>query len=70
MRDKFVTSCQYCGCTEMVEVYQAGYGTATVVNHPLHGAHIYHAVCKNCGTIVRSYVKKVEKIAKFAESDR
>ena len=34
------------------------------VNNKLHGADLYHSVCRNCGSVLRSYVKDPEKLLK------
>lgn len=67
MRDKYVTNCPYCGGTEMVEAYQSGYGAAVGVENKLGGASIYHIVCRNCGSVVRSFVKDPEKLLKMRD---
>lgn len=60
--DRFVTACPYCGGTEMIEAVQGGYGEINAVGHAFRGAPLYHTVCRKCGSVVRSYVKKPEKL--------
>lgn len=62
MQDKYVTRCPYCGGTEIIEVYQTYYGAVSSVKNKLHGADLYHSVCRNCGSVLRSYVKNPEKL--------
>ena len=64
MADKYVARCPYCGGTETIEVYQFYYGAVSSVNNKLHGADLYHSVCRNCGSVPRSYVKDPEKLLK------
>ena len=60
--DENYDRCPYCGGTEMIECFQAGYGAISAVKHKLGGSALYHSVCRGCGTVVRSYVKKPEKL--------
>lgn len=53
--------CPYCGKEEFVTGKQgAAYAGITV--SVLKNRAVYHEICVNCGTIVRSYVKKPEKL--------
>ena len=56
--------CPYCGGTEMIECYQTGYGALTATSNKLGGRALYHAVCRRCGSVARSYVKNPEKLLK------
>ena len=56
--------CPYCGCTEMIECYQTGYGALAALSNKLGGRALYHAVCRRCGSVARSYVKEPEKLLK------
>lgn len=64
MRDKYVFNCPYCGGTEVIEAYQSYQGSVTAVNNIWGGANLYHSICRNCGSVVRSYVKEPEKLLK------
>lgn len=66
MTDKYVSRCPYCGGTDMIETYQNG--ATTVVGNVFRGAVLYHVICKNCGNVVRSYVKTPEKL--ISKKDR
>ena len=48
----------------MIECYQTGYGALTALSNKLGGRALYHAVCRRCGSVVRSYVKEPEKLLK------
>ena len=55
--------CQYCGCTNNVVGMQSGY--ASVVPNKalsLKSQPIYHIICLNCGTIIRSYVPRPQQL--------
>lgn len=69
-RDAFVTSCPYCGSSEMIEALQSCYGAIYTKSHTLGGCALYHSVCRKCGTIVRSYVKDQEKLLKRRDRRR
>ena len=64
MQDKYVINCPFCGGTEVIESCQGGYGSVSAVSNVLGGATLYHSICRNCGSVVRSYVKEPEKLLK------
>lgn len=64
MQDKYVQKCPYCGGIEVIESLQGGYATITATNNMWGGVELYHSVCRNCGSVVRSYVKNPEKLLK------
>lgn len=68
MTDKYVSRCPYCGGTDMAETYQGAYGATTVVGNAFRSMDLYHVICRNCGSVVRSYVKKPEKL--ISKKDR
>ncbi len=63
-RDEYVKVCPWCGGSEMIEAYQSAYGALTATSNPLGGRPLFHAVCRRCGSVVRSYVKDPEKLLK------
>ena len=63
-RDRFVPSCPYCGGVEIIESVQTGYGAITSTKNIWGGCPLYHSVCRSCGSVVRTYVKKPEKLLK------
>lgn len=63
-RDQYVKACPYCGGCEIILAYQTAYGSITAVQNKLGGCALYHSVCRNCGSVVRSFVKEPEKLLK------
>ncbi|MBP5269456.1 MAG: hypothetical protein ILO42_00695 [Clostridia bacterium] len=61
-KDEYVKVCPYCGGNEMIEAYQSAYGALTAKSNPFGGCALYHAVCRRCGSVVRSFVKEPEKL--------
>ena len=64
MKEVHINACQFCGGTEFVEAYQGGYATLTSSESVLLGGALHHVICRDCGSIVRSYVKDPEKLVK------
>ncbi len=63
-RDKSVLVCPFCGGHEIIETFQSAYGAVSAVQNKFGGCALYHAICRNCGSVVRSYVKDTEKLLK------
>lgn len=63
-KDPYVESCPYCGGKEMIECYQDAYGAITAKSNIWGGKTLYHTVCRNCGSVLRSFVKEPEKLLK------
>ena len=63
-RDKFVEICNFCGSTEIIVAFQTAYGAVSAVENKFGGCALYHSICRNCGSVVRSYVKEPEKLLK------
>ena len=55
--------CKYCGCMEYVEGRQVDYAIV-FGDSAWSGTPMHHIVCRNCGTVARSYVKEPEKLLK------
>jgi len=57
--------CPHCGGTETVIGKQTGYNEYVVHRHAstsLFGSPLYHVICRNCGTLIRSYVDNPEAL--------
>lgn len=55
--------CNYCGGIEFVIGRHNGYGNVfpnKLIS--IKDQKLYHVICLNCGTVVRSFVKKPEKL--------
>lgn len=63
-RDKYIQLCPYCGGNEIIVTYQDGYGAIRSNQNILGGCDLYHSVCRNYGSVLRSYVKDPEKLLK------
>ncbi len=62
MRDKYISTCPFCHGTEMILASQDSNGRITGVDNSWGGIPLYHVVCRNCGSIVRSMVTDREKL--------
>lgn len=58
-----IKECPYCGNTEFGEGFQRSSGKM-VINTFGIGQNLHHIICLNCGSIVRSYVKKPDILIK------
>jgi predicted nucleic-acid-binding Zn-ribbon protein len=54
--------CPYCGGTELVTAKQAPGIESAKKWINFKGQLLYHIICLNCGTVVRSYVKEPRKL--------
>lgn len=59
-----ITNCPFCGGMEFVEGYQSGYAAMTGKDSILSGATLRHVICRNCGSVVHSYVDDPEQLLK------
>lgn len=60
---KLVSECPYCGGEEFVYGVQNGYAQITGEGFTL-STELYHKICRDCGSVVRSYVHDPEKLLK------
>lgn len=56
--------CPYCGGSQFITAYQAGYGAIVSNERPLSGTWLYHTICLSCGSVTRSYVNDPLKLVK------
>ena len=55
--------CPYCGSLEFVEAKQDSYACVSPMKTFTFKSQIlYHTICLNCGSVVRSYVKNPKKL--------
>ena len=60
-----IRQCPFCGGKEFVEGYQSGYGAITGAESVWIGTSLHHVICRQCGSVVHSYVKNPEKLLKL-----
>ena len=64
MKKVRITVCRYCGGTEFRTAFQTGYGSLESAESFLKFTKIYHTICRDCGSVLRSYVADPEKLIK------
>ncbi|MFV0394490.1 MAG: hypothetical protein ACK5LC_08850 [Coprobacillaceae bacterium] len=55
--------CRHCCGSDFVEMIQVGYGHIRQEGKVLKSQNLYHITCVQCGTVVRSYIKKLDKLS-------
>lgn len=60
-----VQECPYCKKNEFIEAWQGG--NSSVTSGFARSAKLCHTICKNCGSVVRSYVVNPEDLMKFKD---
>lgn len=56
--------CPYCGGTEFVIGIQGGYAAVRTEKLSFRDRTLYHEICENCGTVIRSFIKEPDKFVK------
>ena len=59
----YIERCPFCGRSEFIEAAQHGV-EAYVNGEALLGQRLNHLICRNCGSVVRSYVAEPELLLK------
>ncbi|MGT2682473.1 hypothetical protein [Streptococcus porci] len=54
--------CPYCGGSEMVRAQQDSYARLHKSTWSMAWQNLYHDICANCGTVVRSFVENPDKL--------
>jgi predicted nucleic-acid-binding Zn-ribbon protein len=55
--------CPYCSGTQFITGRQDGYGAVVPAGAlSLKSQKLYHVICLNCGSVVRSYVENPSKL--------
>ena len=65
-----IKNCPFCGGTEFVEGYQSGYGAILSIESILSSQVLRHIICRNCGSVIHSYVTNPEKLLKWSSRKR
>ena len=62
--EKEQEKCLHCGKSENVTAAQQGYANVTPINKvfTMREQSLYHVICLNCGTVIRSYVEDPQKL--------
>ena len=63
------TACPYCDGKEFMEIVQAGNAAGTRVGHIFKMAEIIHLVCRDCGSVIHSRVKRIDVLLTKAEKE-
>ncbi len=56
--------CPFCGGSDFVLGKQDGYASIRTEKLSFRDQTLYHDICKDCGSIVRSYIKNPDKFSK------
>ena len=62
MKEVKIEKCPYCGGEEFVEVRIASYGGAYVTTGGLRTDALFGTICRDCGSVVRTFCKNPEKL--------
>lgn len=57
-----IDKCPYCGGEEFIDGLVASYGGAYVSTGGLRSAALHATVCRDCGSVVRTFCKTPEKL--------
>lgn len=57
-----MTKCRFCGGTEFITGYQNFQGAVYSSESLMRSVSLYHTICRNCGSVVRSFVNDPEKL--------
>lgn len=70
MNEIKIEKCPFCGGAELIETRVLSYGGVylSAFKSGRHGAYLYATICRDCGSIVRTYCKEPEKL--FDKKDR
>ena len=61
MTDRYLNVCPYCHGTLTVDVFQGAGELICISGGPCGERKLRCSVCRNCGSVVRSYAEKEEK---------
>ena len=62
MKEVKIEKCQFCGGEEFIEGRIESYGGAYVATGLFKGASLFALVCRDCGSVVRTFCKYPEKL--------
>ncbi len=64
MKNVRIIVCRYCGGKEFITAFQSGYGALESAESFFKFSRVYYTICRDCGSILRSYVRNPEKLLK------
>lgn len=67
MQEVKIEKCPFCRGEELIECRVGAYG-GVYLERKMHAAALYAIMCRDCGTVVRSYCKEPEKL--FSKKER
>ncbi len=67
MREVKIEKCPFCGGEELFECVIGSYGGVYLMRK-MHDIALFATVCRDCGSVVRSYCKNPEKL--FPKKER
>ncbi len=62
MKEIKIEKCPFCGGTEFIDGRACSYGGVYISTGMTRSAAVYVTVCRDCGSIVRSYCNNHEKL--------
>lgn len=71
MKEVKIEKCPFCGGEELIECRIDSYGgvyAAHKANKFYHSVALYSTLCRDCGSVVRTYCKEPEKL--FPKKER
>lgn len=61
MKEIKIEQCPFCGGNEFIDGRMSALG-GVIIEKGKHASAVYALVCRDCGSIVRSYVSDAEKM--------
>lgn len=62
MKEVKIEKCQFCGGEQLIEGRVCSYGGTYVSTGGLRNANLFAVVCRDCGSVVRTFCKNPEKL--------
>lgn len=69
MKEVKIEQCPFCGSEQLLEVIVSSYGGVSInLVGKLRSARLFATVCRDCGSIIRTFCKEPEKL--FPKKER
>lgn len=62
MKDVKIEKCPYCGGEEFIEAKEYSYGGVYVSTGGFRSETLFATICRDCGSVVRTFCKNPEKL--------